>query len=212
MGERVDVIMLPLNYFLYTQIILFLFITPGSPRVLIVSYAMRYGMQKTVWTALGDISANTIQMIIIVSGVGSLLLSYPQILSVMKWLGITYLLYLAYELIQSQSKTISIEKTEINKKTFSFFKDGFIVAGLSPKALIFFGTIFPSFIDFEKNYIIQFFILGISYVILDFISLMAYGLTANKIVVWLKANPKTINYISSIALIIIAVIVAFIKF
>ena len=173
---------------------------------------MRYGMKKTVWTALGDISANTIQMIIIVSGVGSLLLSYPQILSVMKWLGITYLLYLAYGLIQSQSKKISIEKTEINKKKFSFFKDGFIVAGLSPKALIFFGTIFPSFIDFEKNYIVQFLILGISYVTLDFISLMAYGITANKIVVWLKANPKTINYISSIALIIIATIAAFIKF
>jgi len=204
--------MLPLNYFLFTQIILFLFITPGSPRVLIVSYAMRYGMKKTIWTALGDISANTIQMIVIVSGVGSLLLSYPQILSVMKWLGIIYLLYLAYGLIQSQSKNISIEKIDINKKKSSFFKDGFIVAGLSPKALIFFGTIFPSFIDFEKNYIVQFFILGISYVTLDFISLMAYGLTANKIVVWLKANPKTINYISSIALIIIAIIVAFIKF
>ena len=204
--------MLPLNYFLFTQIILFLFITPGSPRVLIVSYAMRYGMKKTVWTALGDISANTIQMIIIVSGVGSLLLSYPHIFSVMKWLGITYLLYLAYGLIQSQSKKISIEKTEINKNTFSFFKDGFIVAGLSPKALIFFGTIFPSFIDFEKNYIVQFLILGISYVTLDFISLMVYGITANKIIVWLKANPKTINYISSIALIIIATIAAFIKF
>ena len=204
--------MLPLNYFLFTQIILFLFITPGSPRILIVSYAMRYGMKKTIWTALGDISANTIQMIVIVSGVGSLLLSYPQILSVMRWLGIIYLLYLAYGLIQSQSKNISIEKIDINKKKSSFFKDGFIVAGLSPKALIFFGTIFPSFIDFEKNYIVQFFILGISYVTLDFISLMAYGLTANKIVVWLKANPKTINYISSIALIIIAIIVAFIKF
>ena len=204
--------MLPLNYFLFTQIILFLFITPGSPRVLIVSYAMRYGMKKTIWTALGDISANTIQMIVIVSGVGSLLLSYPQILSVMKWLGIIYLLYLAYGLIQSQSTNISIEKIDINKKKSSFFKDGFIVAGLSPKALIFFGTIFPSFIDFEKNYIVQFFILGISYVTLDFISLMAYGLTANKIVVWLKANPKTINYISSIALIIIAIIAAFIKF
>ena len=64
----------------------------------------------------------------------------------------------------------------------------------------------------EKNYIVQFLILGISYVTLDFISLMVYGITANKIVVWLKANPKTINYISSIALIIIATIAAFIKF
>ena len=149
--------MFPLNYFLFTQIILFLFITPGSPRILIVSYAMRYGMQKTVWTALGDIFANTVQMIVIVFGVGSLLLIYPQILSVMKWLGIIYLLYLAWGLMQSRAKKISIEEMNIDKKTLSFFKDGFIVAGLSPKALIFFATIFPNFIDFKGNYVFQFF-------------------------------------------------------
>ena len=204
--------MFPLNYFLFTQIIIFLFITPGSPRILIISYAMRYGLKKTVWTAIGDISANTVQMIVVVFGIGSLLLAYPQILSLMKWLGIIYLLYLAYELMQSNIKKISIEELKIDKNIFSFFKDGFIVAGLSPKALIFFVTIFPNFIDFERNYIVQFLILGMTYITLDFISLMVYGLTADKIVVWLKANPKTINIISSLALIIIALIAAFIKF
>ena len=203
--------MFPLNYFLFTQIILFLFITPGSPRILIVSYAMRYGMQKTVWTALGDITANTFQMILVVFGIGSLLFAYPHLFAVIKWLGIIYLLYLAYELMQAHAKKILLEGINVDKKTFSFFKDGFIVAGLSPKAWIFIGAIFPTFIDFEKNYIIQFFILGISYITLDFITLMIYGLIANKIVVWLKANPKTINYVSSIALVIIAMIAAFIK-
>ena len=204
--------MLPLNYLLFTQIILFLFITPGSPRILIVSYAMRYGLKKTVWTALGDISANSLQMLIVVFGIGSLFSTYPQIFSIIKWIGIIYLLYLAYELIQSQAKKISFEGLNINKKTFSFFKDGFIVAGLSPKAWIFIGAIFPTFIDFEKNYIVQFIILGISYITLDFITLMIYGLIAKKIVVWLKANPKTINIISSLALVIIAFIAIFAKF
>ena len=204
--------MFPLNYFLFLQIILFLFITPGSPRVLIVSYAIRYGMKKTIWTALGDISANTIQMLVIIFGIGSLLLSYPQILSVMKWLGIIYLLYLAWELLQSHFKKISIDGMEIDKNTLSFFKDGFIVAGLSPKAIIFFATIFPNFIDFNSKYVVQFLILGISYVTLDFISLLVYGITARKIIVWLKANPRKINIISSIALITIAMIAAFVKF
>ena len=203
--------MLPLNFFLFTQIILFLFITPGSPRILIVSYAIRYGLKKSVWTALGDITANTIQMILVVFGIGSLLFAYPQIFSIIKWLGIIYLLYLAYELIQSHSKKILLEGINVDKKKFSFFKDGFIVAGLSPKAWVFIGTIFPTFIDFEKNYVVQFFILGLSYIVLDFISLMTYGLAAKKIIIWLKANPKTINYVSSIALVIIAIIVAFMK-
>ena len=150
-------------------------------------------------------------MIIVVFGIGSLLFSYPQIFSIIKWLGIIYLLYLAYELMQSHVKNISTQELHIDKNIFSFFKDGFIVAGLSPKAWIFIGTIFPTFIDFEKNYIVQFFILGISYIVLDFISLMIYGLAAKKIIIWLKANPKTINYVSSIALVIIAIIAAFLK-
>ena len=203
---------LPLNYILFIQIILFLFITPGSPRILIASYTMRYGIQKSVWTALGDILANITQMIVIIFGIGSLLFIYPKIFLTIKWLGIIYLLYLAYELMQSRAKSIFSKEMNIDKKNISFFKDGFIVAGLSPKAWIFIGTIFPTFIDFEKNYIIQFLILGISYVTLDFISLMIYGLIAKKIVVWLKTNPRTINIISSVALIIIALIAAFIKF
>ena len=48
--------MLPLNYFLFLQIILFLFITPGPPRIVIVSYSMNYGVKKCVWTSLGDIT------------------------------------------------------------------------------------------------------------------------------------------------------------
>ena len=67
-------------------------------------------------------------------------------------------------------------------------------------------------VNFEKNYVIQFIILGITYITLDFITLMIYALIAGKIVVWLKANPKIIKTVSSIALVIIALIAAFVKF
>jgi len=204
--------MIPLNFILFVQIILFLFITPGSPRVLIVSYSMSYGIKKTVWTALGDISANTVQMIIVTFLIGSLLIKYPQILIVMKWLGVSYLVYLSYELFKTQVKEFNPLKEITFKNNLSFFRDGFVVAGLSPKALIFFGAIFPNFIDFNKNYILQFLILAFTYVVLDFITLMIYGLGARKISLWLHTNPKTINLISSAALLIIALITAFIKF
>ena len=204
--------MIPLNFILFVQIILFLFITPGSPRVLIVAYSMSYGIKKSVWTALGDISANTVQMIIVTFVIGSLLIKYPQIMIVIKWLGVSYLVYLSYELFKTKVKQFNSLKEITFKNNLSFFRDGFVVAGLSPKALIFFGAIFPNFIDFNKNYISQFIILASTYVLLDFITLMIYGLGARKISLWLQANPKTINLISSAALLIIALITAFIKF
>ena len=65
--------------------------------------------------------------------------------------------------------------------------------------------------NFNDNYIFQFIILAVTYVVLDFSSLMVYALGARKISLWLQANPKTINYVSSIALVIIAIITAFMK-
>jgi homoserine/homoserine lactone efflux protein len=199
--------MFPVNYILFLQIILFLFITPGTPRIVIVSQAMNYGVKKCIWTALGDISANIIQMILVVFVIGGLFSSNPQILNILKWFGIIYLFYLAYDIYSSKISTVN-EKNKHFKSDFSFYKDGFIVAGTSPKALIFFSLIFTQFLDFNSNYYIQFLILMFTYVILDFLSLMAYAVTADKMVKWLKANPRIINTISACVLIIIALIIA----
>jgi len=199
--------MLPLEYFLYLQIILFLFITPGTPRIVIISYSMNYGVQKCIWTALGDVSANIIQATLVIFFIGSFISDHPLFLSTFKWIGVTYISYLAYDIYNSKPKDISSNGFS-EKSFFSFFKDGFLVAGTSPKAWMFFPFIFPQFIDFSSNYVVQFLILIITYVVLDFLSLVAYAMLANKLVVWLKANPKIINTISACVLIIIAIIIA----
>ena len=58
------------------------------------------------------------------------------------------------------------------------------------------------------KYIAQFFILILTYMILDFASLIGYAVLANKLIIWIKANPKVINSISACVLIIIAIIIA----
>jgi threonine/homoserine/homoserine lactone efflux protein len=199
--------MLPLEYFLYLQIVLFLFITPGTPRIVIISYSMNYGVQKCVWTALGDVSANIIQAILVIFVIGSFFSENSVILNSLKWIGIAYIIYLAYDIYKSRPK--DIDSKEISQKSFfSFYKDGFLVAGTSPKAWMFFPFIFPQFIDFSENYIVQFLILLTTYVVLDFLSLIGYAILANKLIVWIKANPKVINTISACVLIIIAIIIA----
>jgi len=199
--------MFPLNYFLFLQIVLFLFITPGTPRIVIISYSMNYGVQKCVWTALGDITANFIQGTLVIFVLGSFFSDNPNFLNILKWIGIIYLMYLAYDVYKSKPKDINSHNYS-EKSILSFFKDGFLVAGTSPKAWMFFPLIFPQFIDFGSNYVVQFFILIVTYMVLDFVSLIAYAMLANKLIVWLKTNPKIINSISACALLIIAIIIA----
>mgnify|MGYP000860361048 CR=1 FL=1 len=199
--------MLPVDFFIFLQIILFLFITPGLPRVVIVSHTLNYGLKRSVWTAFGDISANICQGILVVFVIGSLLKDIPEALNLMKWAGIFYIIYLAYDTYTAKLTSIK-SKSKNLKSRLSFYRDGFLVAGLSPKAIIFFGTIFSSFIDFSGNYFAQFIILMTTYVILDFATLMIYGIAADKVSVWLKSNPKTLNTISACVLFVIALYVA----
>ena len=199
--------MFPTDFFIFLQIILFLFITPGPPRVVIVSHTLNYGINKSIWTAFGDISANLCQGILVVFFIGTFLSDNPDILQVLKWAGILYIIYLAYDTYTSRIRIINSRNKNL-KSVFSFYRDGFLVAGLSPKSIIFFGTIFTSFIDFTSNYTVQFFILITTYISLDFLTLMIYAIAANKVSVWLNDNPKVLNTISACVLIIIAVYVA----
>ena len=199
--------MLPVDFFIFLQIILFLFITPGLPRVVIVSHTLNYGLKQSVWTAFGDVSANICQGILVVFVIGSLLKDNPQALNLMKWAGILYIVYLAYDTYTSKLTSIK-SKSKNLKSRLSFYRDGFLIAGLSPKAIVFFGTIFTSFIDFNSNYYVQFLILMTTYVVLDFLTLMMYGLAAEKVSKWLKGNPKTLNTISACVLVIIALFIA----
>jgi len=199
--------MFPVNFLIFLQIILFLFITPGPPRIVIVSHTINYGLKNSVWTALGDISANICQGILAVFFVGTFLKDNPEALNFLKWAGIFYIIYLAYDTYTTKIRSIE-SKTTFIKSKLSFYKDGFFVAGLSPKAIVFFTTIFISFIDFNGNYYIQFLILITTYVILDFSTLMIYGLAAERISSYLKNKPKLLNTISACVLVLIALFIA----
>jgi threonine/homoserine/homoserine lactone efflux protein len=167
---------------------------------------MNYGVGKCVWSALGDVTANLIQATLVIFVIGSFFSENSTILNIFKWIGVIYILYLAYDIYKSRPKTISSEG-EIKKSNLSFFWDGFLVAGTSPKAWMFFPFIFPQFIDFNSNLLAQFIILITTYIVLDFLSLIGYALLAQKLIKWITANPKTINTISASVLVIIACII-----
>ena len=198
--------MLPLDYFLFLQIILFLFITPGTPRIVIISLSISFGVRNCVWVALGDVTANILQASLIIFLLHSFFIDNPNLLNFIKWIGVAYLFYLATDVYFSKVKNLKDVNSE--KSRLSLFKDGFLVAGTSPKAWAFFPLIFPQFINFETNYVIQFLILITTYVVLDFLSLICYAFLANKLIDWLKANPKTINTISACVLFSIGVFIA----
>ena len=93
-----------------------MFITPGTPRIVIISYSMNYGFKNCVWTALGDVTANIIQATLVIFVIGSYFSDHPTFLTTFKWIGILYLTYLAYDIYTSRPK--GINSNEIVNKNF----------------------------------------------------------------------------------------------
>ena len=82
---------------------------------------MNYGVQKCIWTALGDITANFIQATLVIFVIGSFFSDNPNFLNTFKWIGIIYLTYLAYDVYNSKPKNIS-SKTFLKKIFFLSLK------------------------------------------------------------------------------------------
>ena len=66
----------------------------------------------------------------------------------LKWIGVIFLLYLAYDVYKTSPKDIN-SKVISSKSFFSFFKDGCLIDGKSAKALLFLPLVFPQFIEFN---------------------------------------------------------------
>ena len=83
---------------------------------------MNYGVQKCVWTALGDISANILQASLVIFVIGSFFSENSSFLNIFKWIGVAYILYLAFDIYNSRPKKFSsIFNFNNNLCCFRFF-------------------------------------------------------------------------------------------
>ena len=195
--------MIPNNYLLFVQLLTILFVTPGPQRILIITNSMNYGFPKSLWTGLGDVSANVIQMICATFVVYSLMKPNPQILDIFKWIGGLYLIYLAIKFLVRKT-SLTIDKTFGTRSVFDLFKDGFISALFSPGAIVFFLVMFPTFLDPNNNFIIHFIILMTTHVFLDFFFLTIYAGISSRIAIFLKNYPNLISRLSGCVLLFLA--------
>ena len=156
-------------------------IIPGPSMLLALTHGMQYGAKKTVISALGNVTATFLQALISVVGLGSLLMASGTAFEVIKWLGAGYLVYMGIVMLRS-SKKFTVDKGELIEQTSPikmYFQSFFVTAG-NPKAIIFFGAVFPQFIDSNMPIIPQAMILVSICALSAFCCFMAYGIGGQK--------------------------------
>jgi len=152
-------------------------ITPGISHLLMLSNSLAYGAKRSLATAAGDLSANTLQMLAAGLGLAALITKAPTVFLAIKWAGVAYLVYLSLKMIFGTHKTSA-------KKAVSaaqLYQQGFFTSASNPKAVVFFAALFPQFISPELALAPQLAILTLTYLVMDGCFLLFYGFSADQI-------------------------------
>jgi len=180
---------------------LILTMTPGPSILLGVVHSLSFGIKKTIFTALGDISANFLQMVLVTIGLGVIIASSEMAFQTIKWFGVITLLYMGVKMLLSKPIKITPSTKDHHMSNKKMFLSGFLVAAGNPKALVFFTAFFPQFIDPTQSLFTQMAILCPTMAFLDFTWVMIYALSANKFLNQFQSNAHYINKVGGTVLV-----------
>ncbi len=187
----------------YVLLALTFLITPGISHLLMLSNSASYGIRRSLATAMGDLTANTLQMFAAGFGMAVIITQAPHVFLTIKWLGVAYLVYLGLKMIFTKVD-IAARKTATTRQ---LFLQGFVTSASNPKAIIFFAALFPQFITPEAAVFPQVLILTVTYLVLDGSFLLLYGLGAERLSKFLK-RQNIIGPISGLFIIGAAILLA----
>ncbi|MEM8794032.1 MAG: LysE family translocator [Pseudomonadota bacterium] len=163
------------TYLIYLAAVAVFFATPpDTSQLLIISNSVRYGLKRSAYTIAGDLTANCLQMTAAAFGLAAIIAASAGAFIWIKWLGVVYLLWIGLQLIFAKDHLEDVSATA-SGRSLRLFRQGFVTSMANPFAVVFFGALFPQFIDPALPILPQLLILGVTYLVVDGALLILWG-------------------------------------
>ncbi len=175
------------NYLIFLLIATITVLSPGPGVVLTLTNTIRHGAKGAVGGILGIAFGTFIVAGVSATSLGLLLVTSSIAFTVMKFVGAAYLIYLGIKLWRSPSVKIALNgKPSKNRKLQ--FVEGLTLQLTNPKAIFFFMSVFPQFINFNHGYTAQFILLVVTYSLLVVVIHLLYSFLARSARFWLSSE------------------------
>lgn len=173
------------HWFLYLLVIVALIAVPGPSAILCLTHGARHGGRRGLATVAGGVLASLTLMSLSVMGVGALLAASATLFTAIKLLGAVYLLYLGVTAWRSRAPMLAEVTLEEGQRQHcalgKLFAHGFMVGIGNPKDLLFFGALFPQFVDLHQAVLPQLLLLALTWVVTDVTCMSCYALMGRRI-------------------------------
>jgi threonine/homoserine/homoserine lactone efflux protein len=143
-------------------------LTPGPAMLAIFGHALSRGTRATLPVALGNAFGAVLLIGASVGGLSVILASLPRGLTVLKWAGAAYLLWLGIQAWRGAEKAAgSVEAPTHPGSDSGAFGRGVLIALSNPKALLFFGAVLPQFVDQARPALPRFGVMATTFACLE---------------------------------------------
>ena len=183
------------NWALYLLAVTGLTLTPGPNGLLALTHGAIYGRRKTIATILGGSVGFATVIALSMFGIGALLAASVEILTVLKFIGGAYLIWLGISVWRSPVIGNQETKPIKNAKSYSLFRQGALAALTNPKGILFFVAFLPQFLDPGISLISQFVVMALTFVVIEFIYEYVVASLANKLKPALAKFGKRVNQV-----------------
>lgn len=181
------------TWVLYAAAAVGLSLTPGPNGLLALTHGALYGTKRTLSTIFGGLLGFAAVIGMSMFGIGALLQASANLLTVLKWAGGAYLVWLGIQVWRSEPIGVSSGNSASVTGSSRLFSQGFLSAVTNPKGILFFVAFLPQFIDPEKSLFIQFLVMAATFVFVEFWYELLVASMADRIQPWLKKVGKNFN-------------------
>ncbi|MGF1694469.1 LysE family translocator [Vibrio lamellibrachiae] len=148
--------------------------TPGPNNLLSMNNARCYGFKSAIIAGLGRIAAFSLMIALAASGLAIVLYASETLFLMIKVVGAAYLLWIAFNLWRSEASPVSEIKN--TRSRLGLAKQEFVLASGNPKAILIFTAFLPQFVDVSANVNEQFFVLGLTFLVLEMAAISIYAI------------------------------------
>ena len=158
------------------MILAFIF-TPGPAVLKVVSDAMANGVGRSHASMMGVFAANLMYALLAVAGMSALIFAFPILFEVIKWVGVAYLLHLAFKSFRNAaSARKSFAGPAPRRSPCALFWSSLAIQGANPKSVVSFCVILPLFAGEGAGIEGRMIILALISIALEYPALLLYAL------------------------------------
>ncbi|WP_027857689.1 LysE family translocator [Marinobacterium jannaschii] len=185
--------MTPDTWILYLLAVMGLSASPGPNGLLALTHGALYGHKRTLFTVSGGTLGFMLLISLSMFGIGALIQASTQALTILKWAGGAYLVWLGIQLWRSPPMNLASNEQAQQRSNGTLFRQGFISAISNPKVLLFFGAFLPQFIDPTAPLWTQFLVMALTFAVVEFVVECALARVAHQLRPWLERSGKRFN-------------------